>query len=858
MKHTLIILIVCIFLIGLPLAAMQVDVPNEVKGYENLTITLTPTVAEGTVTEARFFFFQEGERSPKYSEFVEEKGVWQTTIPYTYLKGEELEYYTVIQNSDGAYFREPQIGNQKARLLQDTTPPKLHLVSPQSADLVKGKEQLVVLGIEDESALVNFNITMDGQPITRSGVYAQFLSFLITPPDRDEVVITIEMEDRYNNTITEQIAFAVNAEKAPFFAADGSFKTDVSLEYILGMGESANTTDFPTMFGDMNHSLELAYKAEASGIVKAGPVTVEGFIDLEDTVSVFDLPEAYPNTLVADLQDYLRLYNPIGYASMFDYTGEQARMFDNDNKVFVKLSLFGPALSYGFGDQVISFQKETINSFEFRGSSLGIDLPFFELQVAQGLSDSGLYQSAWPQSFFGFKIAGKARDLWYLQTNLAFISSLQGRYDTLKDGTASILESSTMYDLSGILPEQNMVFGLSSGSRNKYFTLDASFSLSLYNDNASSILDVDQLATDLKDQGGPDLSSYLGYLDKVQSIFPVLDFFLPTNGLISGIINRTLWGVTYGIDTEIPIVGTTAWIRKTDATYKSLGSSVTTDIFSMGFESEKEFGGFVFSLGYSRDQDNIADILFNDIIGLIKPDLKPDTTPTSENDISQIVHTAQGGIDFPQFPYFGTIGLDYTFQFETTNAAALAALTTDASVATEITTSTMNDITSTHTGELRWKSARYKIGDDLTINFGAKTKDSYVSTLQVDGVSDSTTFWEYYYALTGGATFKKYAISLGFDHGWSTEVDSPTVFGYDAKFGIKQVFFDAVTLTLSFDQAFRSSLEAYRITGSLGVDKRFGLLSTSAEFEMGYYNSMLDDADDALTSQLTIKGKFSR
>ncbi len=318
-----------------------------------------------------------------------------------------------------------------------------------------------------------------------------------------------------------------------------------------------------------------------------------------------------------------------------------------------------------------------------------------------------------------------------------------------------------------------------------------------------------------------------------------------------------------GAEVEVPSLGIQTWIRKTDSTYKSLGASVATDEFSYGLAFEK--GGikdFTFSAGYERNKNNIADILFNDIIALVKPNLAPpDSTPTSANDISNIVHQAQAGVDFPQLAHFGTISLDYTFLYETTNAEALAAEADDAAVADAITTSTTNDITSTHTGgELRWKSARYKFGGDVSTNFGgAKTKDSYVTNIQSDGgVKDGSTFWEFSYALSAATSFSRYAISLGFDHAWSTETGGLTTFGYDAKFSIKQAFFDTITFSASLDQAFKSSLEAFKITGSAGIDKRFGPISTSALFEVSYYDSIANNSDDALTSRLTIKGVFSK
>lgn len=852
-KHTILILV--LLLTSLLLPALELDVKNEIPAYQNLTVKLTPGPSEGTVKEARFFFYQTGKREPLYSEFNEERGIWVANIPYTYLIDEELVYFAVMQNTDGTVFRTPQIGEQKARLVHDTTPPKLKLVSPKSADLVLGKEQVVIFEVIDESALTNFSITLDGQEATRSGVFNQYLSFIVTPEGKEESIAVISMTDRYENTSTEEIRFTVKAEKAPMFMASGDYRTNVELEYILGLGKSANTSDITTVLNDQDHQLNLTFELGGDAYLKAGPVGLEVLGTLKDTVSVFDITEAYPNTLQADLQNILNLYNPIDFANEFDYTGEEPRKFDNDNQFLVKVSFFGPALTYQFGDQKTTFQKETIKDLGFRGTSIGLDLGFLELKVGKGLTDLGLYQVAWPQNFFGFQFAIKVKKAWYLQTNLSFISALQGRYTDLKQSGATS-DIGTLYDLSGILPDQNMVFGLSTGHANKYFSVDASFSLSLYNENAGTIVDVNQLATDLENQGGPDLGTYVGYLDKIHSVFPILDYFLPSNGLVSGIVDKDLWGISYGVEAKVPKLGIQAWIRKTDATYKSLGSSLATDEFTFGSTVEQRYGDFSFRGGYSFKMDNIADILFNDIIALVKPDLAPTSTPTAA-DISQIVHTAQAGVDTPQHAFLGTLGFDYTFAYETTNAEALAKDAADAATETAIKTSTDNDTTLSHTGELRWRSARYKIGS-VTTNFGAKTKDSYVTKHTVDGTADGTTFWELGYALSGSVNFSRYTLSLGFDQTWSTEPSSLTSFGYDAKFGIKETFFDTISFTASFDQAFRASLEAYKITGSFALEKRLGLITVSTNLDVSFYDSLLDDSDDAITSTLTVKGVFSK
>ncbi len=100
--------------------------------------------------------------------------------------------------------------------------------------------------------------------------------------------------------------------------------------------------------------------------------------------------------------------------------------------------------------------------------------------------------------------------------------------------------------------------------------------------------------------------------------------------------------------------------------------------------------------------------------------------------------------------------------------------------------------------------------------------------------------------------------TLGFNHALSTEAASLTSMGYDVKCAIKDTFFDTISITGSFDQAFKSSLEAYKITTSLALDKRFGPISTSAVFDVSFYNSIIDNTADTLNVSLTVKGVFSK
>ncbi|AEV28791.1 hypothetical protein SpiGrapes_0966 [Sphaerochaeta pleomorpha str. Grapes] len=857
MKKKVFLLLVLVSFSLSSLFAFQVEVPNEVPAFRNLELTLEPGPNDGTVDQARFYFQMEGKREYLYVEFTQDKGNWTALVPFTYLTGEELVYYTQVKTTEGTFIRDPQIGTKKARLLQDTTAPTLKLVSPQAFELALDKKQLVVFEIIDESALTSFEIFLEGEPLMEAGVFQQYLSFLIQPAKAEDAVISISMIDKYGNAKQEEYIFAITGEKAPFFVADGKLLGEMQAEYILSMGEGTNTTKINEVVSDTEQQVNLSFEVGGEAYLKAGPIALELKAILKDSLSVFDILEAYPNTLTADLQNFINLWHPWNFAEEFDYTGEVARGYENDNTFSAQLSFFGPVLTYTLGDQKVNFQKETVKDLSLRGTSLAIDLPFLDLVISKGLTDFGLYQIAWPQNFFGLKFGLKAKKFWYLQTNLSFISSLQGRYEDLivAESTSAIGD---LYGLDSIPPEENLVFGLATGTENNFFTLDASFALTLYVDDAGSIIDKDKLASDINDGFGIDLAPYLLYVDKISSVFPVLDYFPFTLGLAVDAVNRDLWGLTYGADLAIDSIGLKTWFRKTDASFRSLGSAVVTDVWDIGGTWEREIAGFNVNLGYDWKMDTIPDILFNEIIPIVKPSLAPSADPT-ENDISNIVHTAQAGIDTPSSNLLGSLSSDYSFEWATTNAKALAGQITSESVASNaILNSSSNDTIAQHTGDFRWKSGRYKMSD-LNLSLGAKTKDSYITKVITDGVFDGSTFWEFSYGVSTSLKFRSYSLSLEFEKEWSTETDSLTAYGYDGKFSIANTFFDTISLSGSLDQAYQGvALQAYRIATNLALEKRFGKLSTSTMVEIGFYDSKISDIDDALTGALTVKGTFSK
>ena len=854
MKRLIVIVIVVSIATSL-LSAYEVNVPNEVPDYKDLQLILTIGEQDRPVEQARFYLLQEGSDTPVFSEFTLADDVWSTTISFVHLNGEELSYYVQIQDIDGKFHRLPEKDMLKARMLHDTSAPTLEMLSPEKPVLQKGKEQLVVFRIVEDSSVSDFSIQYNGVPIQKAAVYQDFLTFLINPEESvgESAVIDISLVDVSENKAEQSISFEIKKESGPFFSATADYVAEMGVEYTLDMGKSANTTNVGTMFGDLDHKVILNVKLGGETTVKAGPVALELSAGLGDSVSVFDILTCYPDTLIADYQNIMNLLHPWNFANEFDYSGEIPRPSYNINYFLSRFSLIAPIFSLAFGVQKITFHDRTVKEFGFRGQSLKIDVPFFTFSIGKGLADLGLYQAAWPKNFFGVNIGIDVLDYWYFQTNLSFISSLQGRYDRLvSTGTSAI---GTLYDVGSVKPEENYVLGMETGVKTKIFTLSADMGLTLYVDDAGTIIDKTKLANDISSL--VDISTYLGYVDKITTIFPLFDYFPLSDGIIVKAINMNLWGLTYGADLHLPLYGVEAWFHKTDKSYKSLGSSVTSDLMDWGTSWEGQLSEFNLEAGYNGTKDNIPDILFNDIIALVKPSLAP-TAPPTEINISNIVHTGIVGIDTPVFDPIGSFSVDYTFEWATTKAEALAKkITNDDAAKNLILNSTKNDTNMTHTGELAYKSASYKIGD-VKLSLGAKTKDAYVTKIEVDGVKNGATYWNFSYAVNTSVQVARYRFDVNFADQWSTDTGTDHSYKYGVKATISDMFFDTVTVSGTFNQIFNANaLKEWDIEGGLTLDKRFGFLSMSTAFGVKYVESIVDNTKDALTSSLTVKGTIA-
>ncbi len=840
------------------LFGVSVTIPEEIPNYVDLEVTIETAPGDGEVSEGRLYIVQEGKDVPFYAEFINEEGIWKTVIPRTYLVGEELHYFVEIRSADGHIQRIPQEGTSRSLLLADTTPPQITLISPESSELGKGVEQLVVFRIEEESGISQFEVEYDGKIISLSGVFDDFLSFLVTPEastNQRSATAVITLVDLYGNRTEQEVTFSLKkAPKGPFFTASADYTTDLDIEYTVNFGEDQNSLAFLDMFDSISQTVTMDFDLGGETLLTAGPLSLALSVTLSDDMPVMEYIDAYPSTIISDYQNILRLWHPWNFANEFTYTASDVRHYENANQFLARISLFDDMISYSFGDQEISFQTETIDKLDFRGSAISLDIPFLSLSIGKGLTDLGLYQASWPENFLGVQVGIDVFDYWRLQTNVSFISSLQGRYDDIIAAGSSPI--GTLYDLDAVDPEENMIIGLETGLQNSLFTLSGGLGLTLYVNDASQIIDVTQLASDINTAYSFDISPYLGYIDAIDPYFPLFDYFPVTLGLAGAAVDRELWGVTYGGDLKIPKIGLQGWYHKTDKTYKSLGASVASDIMDLGASWDWSFADFSFSTGYSWVQDNIPDILSYDILPLFGLDFRSTADPT-ENDIAAISHTAMASVETPKWPIVGTVSFTYELEWETTNTQHLADSIEDSAVKNALLASTKNDTSLTHSADIQWKPVKIEFGD-FGAALRAKSSDAYTVYLLEDGETAATSSWDFSYGVQTVFSYSKYKLDLGFEHTWGTLPGTETVFEYSTKLGISKLFFDKIALDGKLTQTYLSSaLQEYEISGGLSLDKKFGVLSTKASIDTTYTDSIVDNSDDALVSTIEITGGIS-
>lgn len=834
----------------------ELSITDEVPGYEDLEVTLQPDAGE-SISQARFYFLQEKGAKLLYADFELREGAWIATIPFKYLAGEELEYYLQVRSAQGKVSRFPESGVSKARLIRDQSPPSLFLEKPAGFFLEKGKEQEVRFRISDESIISDFKVRYDGTAVDESVIYLDRLYMILNPPgdSSKKAVLTVTVIDYFGNRTEKDFTFLLEREEGPRFSIENELSAKAKLVYGLALGESAATTGIETLFSDAAHDPKLEYEVRGRTQPDAGPLSIDLGVLLADSVSLFEIWQAYPNSWIADFQNFATLLNPWNFEREFDWTGQVAREYDNDNRAWAKFSLFDPLISYTFGDQVLRFQPQTVRDFDFRGHSLSFRIPGLCISAAKGLSDPGLYGISWPRTFAALEAGIQVYDYFWLKANLALISSLQGRHEALIVPGASS-PTGRLYGLSSVKPEENLVLGFTTGSRNPLFTLEAGAGFTLYNDDAGEFIDLDSLASELDSAFDIDMKPYLDTVDQIEAVFPILDYFPVTKGLVAGALSRDLWGLSLGADLKIPEPGLEAWIHATDAAYKSLAASVDTDQMRAGASWSASIRDFDIALSFEWKKDNIPDILFNDLLPLVSSDFTITALPV-EDDISTISHSVAASLQTPSAGALGSVKFSWKSGAFSTNAAELAeSVGNDVAARDALLDSVRNDSCVVYTGGVQWRSGRIRAGKSI-LGFGLKTEDSCTLYSMLDGAESSLAFWDLSFGIDAGIQRGRFMWTHAYVQAWNTKSQPEMNAGYVQKLTVGKGFLDRLTWSVKGNLGLLDSiLQRWDAGSSLSLEKAVGPLLVELSAEAAYLDSLVSDADDKITARVNLSGSL--
>ncbi len=842
----------------------EVGLPEQILDRQSVTVNLSSESGDPEIASVRFYLLQDIEE-PLFLSLEESLGLWSAIIPGAYIVGEKMHYFVEVQSSDGYVRRLPQRDSYEKIVHPDNTPPSFTLVAPEVSTFILGESQVILVSAEGEESLEVKEFLIDGRPVEDVISFGSFIKGVYTPERNRAGSISITAVDAAGNEGSSEIPFKVTgSRRGPFFTAsiDGYANTEFSYEL---NGEQEGLELPGELLGELSYTVEHEFSAGTSISLGAGPIELSARVDLgddrdlleylEDYDSIIDYP--YPSALTSDLYEFLRLYNPYEY----NYSSglwTHGRDFESDNTYLVGLSIFDEALLYRLGDQSISFQEQTVNNMPLRGSYFEMDIPLLTIRAGNGLIDGGLSEVAWPRHFAGVQVGLDLFDYWYLQTNLSLIADYQGSYEDIKGGDPDENAIAILYDLidpddsSSYLvdPQQNLVLGLGTGIDTGWLELTGEAGLSLYVSDAGTVSDIEALVGAF----GVDeslITPYTGYIDTIQGLFPLFDYFPISLGLAYDALDLSLWGLTYGAELKIPDIGIKGWFHKTDDSYKSLGSSITTGMQQVGGLWEIGLGDWDLDVGYNWDTANIPDILLSEVLPIIEgfvsmPALVSGIldTLTTSTILPEVSHEAAISLSSPSLGYFGRLSLGGSFSWEFTD--------TDGDTGS-------SDYQEAYIigGVVSWRSKTLKVGK-FSFGLDAKSDDSYTIHLFTDGVSDTDTEWDF--DVSGGMKlgFGAVSLSLGYGRDWGTGVDSDTCHEMNGTLTVKDIWFDSVSISADWDETFDSSdvWSEREVSGKLKLKKSFGALYTGLEIT-GEFTDAVDAASDESAWDAKIWGGVS-
>ena len=866
----LFLIIVLITVSSSLLFGYTIGLPEEAPVNKSLDVLLMQEDGDAAVESARFYLMQEG-ADPLFLDLEQTDGTWSGTIPGIYITGEALQYFTEVKGTDGYIRRIPDKGSAMLPLTADTAPPELTLLAPEELILQIGQPQVIMLTAEGEASLTVNEFSINGQPIEGVVSFGPFIQGIYTPQTNETATLSLSVADASGNESSEELSFQViGKQRGPFFKAEGDYYADAEITYeVTGSEASLTMPAMDDLFAGLTHEVEVDFGLGASGMVGAGPIELAVSVDLGDTRDLmeyidttytdnyanwYDYP--YLSATMSDYYEVLRLWNPYAY----NYTDDMwthARTFDSNNQFLVDFSIFDEVLVYRFGDQMVSFQDQTVQNMPLRGSFFQLDIPLISVRAANGLIDLGLTEAAWPRQFAGVQVGVDIFDFWYFQTNVSLIADYQGSYGVIKGQAKADNEIAALYGLIDgtdyiVDPEQNLVLGLGTGFNTPWFELKGEAGLTLHVSDAGDVADIVSLAGDFMDDTSA-LDPIDTYINMIQGYFPVLDYFPISMGIATDALDLSLWGITYGADLTITPLGLSGWYRKTDGSYKSLGASITTGMQQVGGLWDISLGDWGIELGYNWDTANIPDILLNDLVPLVES-LVPGVIPTMVTDIldglattsiiPEITHEGALTINTPSFGLLGRFKLGGTFAWEYTDTAIEPPDYQDAFIIG---------------GTGSWKSKTLKLGK-FSFGLSAKTDDSYVMNRYVDGVEDTSTYWDFSAEGAAKIGYDKVGLAGGYSRDWGTDASIDTVQEIKATLSFKDLWFDTISIGGGWEETYpfgSTSMEELSIDGTLKLKKSIGAFTSGIEITGGYIDNTVDDADDEISWGAKVWGGIS-
>lgn len=825
-----------------------------------LFASLVPDPGDAPLTAARFYLPDKSFQELRYIEFEQREGSFHLSVGGELLTSEQVEYFMEIQNEDSTIERIPSEGVATVTLLPDTEPPQLSLTYPESGSLVAGMSSVVVFTSPNEQALTLTSLKIQGKQIKDFFVYGPVIQGFYTARSTKDLAVTIEVEDAFGNANEISLTIPVTGQMPKrFFTFDSSWSLDGKIAYQIESEQEG--LDLPGTLldeGSLVSEIDLEAGASLWAEATAGPLSLSLSLDLGDSRPLSDYLNAsggiaslpYLSATVSDFYDFLRLYDPYSFIYSDPFSRyDSVREYEAENYLSVEASVFHDLLRYRFGDQQIDFQSQTVSDLSFRGSSVLLDLPLLSIQAASGFVDPGIVQVSWPRVFAGVQAGIDLFDLWYLQTNVSLISDYQGPYESTKSGARPVGELFELTDGPDYLvdPQENLVLGLGTGINTSLFTLRAEGGMTIHVDDAGSVADISGLATAF----GADpatLEPFETYIDLIDSYFPLFDYFPLSLGIAYDALDLDLWGFTYGADLEIPAIGLSAWFHKTDGSYTSLASSLTTGMLETGGLFEFSLGSWQLLSGYTYEKNNIPDILLSDLLPLVNlfvtlPVIVEDITGSldTSTDIATITHEGSVTLKSPNLGLFGRVTVGGGIQFEKSDAPV---------------SDPEFDQGLTILAEGSWRSSTWDLGP-LSVNLKADSENSYLIPSYIDGVATSVTHFVFNAGGELSLNLAGQGLSGGYERDWSTETGSDTVHTIQASLSLKDILIDRIVCKGSWEQTFDSSglFKTRSIDAGLSLKKSFGPFATGVELSAGFTDST-DDTEDESEFSAKIYGQI--